>query len=215
MIKAVIFDIDGVLIDSLEANLKFFRQVLKIGGYSMLPTKKLYKSLFHLPIAQSFKVFANTQDTKEIKRLMKLVDDNTHLRTPFDITLNSRKVLALLAKKYPLALVTARIESGLNHYFQVAKTRHLFKVHVHHGHYKNAKPHPEPLLIACKRLKVKPVQAVYIGDARTDIEAAKAAGMKVILFPKRRIPGADAYAKAFTEIPKLIRLLDANILNKK
>lgn len=39
------------------------------------------------------------------------------------------------------------------------------------------KPHPEPLLKACNILAIPPGQALYIGDAVTDIEAANAAGM--------------------------------------
>lgn len=42
-----------------------------------------------------------------------------------------------------------------------------------------SKPHPEPLLYACKLIKLIP-QIAYIGDAVTDIEAGKAAGMRTI-----------------------------------
>lgn len=42
------------------------------------------------------------------------------------------------------------------------------------------KPDPEPLLLACRQLDCNPDQAVYIGDARRDIEAARSAGMHTI-----------------------------------
>ncbi len=42
------------------------------------------------------------------------------------------------------------------------------------------KPHPEPMLAACRDAKVKPKQCLYIGDAAHDIEAGKAAGMKTM-----------------------------------
>lgn len=42
------------------------------------------------------------------------------------------------------------------------------------------KPHPEPLLYACDLVGAQPSQSVYIGDAKTDMEAAKAAGMFAI-----------------------------------
>lgn len=44
----------------------------------------------------------------------------------------------------------------------------------------HAKPHPEPLLEACRRLAVAPDEAVYVGDDLRDIEAAHAAGMPAI-----------------------------------
>jgi phosphoglycolate phosphatase len=44
----------------------------------------------------------------------------------------------------------------------------------------HSKPHPEPLLYACKKMSVQPEHCVYIGDAARDIEAGKAAGMFTI-----------------------------------
>ena len=45
---------------------------------------------------------------------------------------------------------------------------------------KEKKPHPMPLLEACKRLAIAPEQCIYVGDDRRDIQAAKAALMKSI-----------------------------------
>lgn len=44
----------------------------------------------------------------------------------------------------------------------------------------HAKPHPEPLLEACRRLGIPSARAVYIGDDLRDVQAARAAGMPVI-----------------------------------
>lgn len=43
-----------------------------------------------------------------------------------------------------------------------------------------SKPHPEPLLYACQKINRSPEHCIYIGDAKTDIEAAHAANMKSI-----------------------------------
>lgn len=43
------------------------------------------------------------------------------------------------------------------------------------------KPHPEPLLHACKQVNISPQDAVYVGDLQSDIIAAKAAGMKSVV----------------------------------
>ena len=39
------------------------------------------------------------------------------------------------------------------------------------------KPHPAPLLLACERLSIAPDAAAYVGDARSDVESGRAAGM--------------------------------------
>jgi len=44
----------------------------------------------------------------------------------------------------------------------------------------NSKPHPEPMLAACKQAKVKPEHCVYIGDAAHDITAGRSANMKTL-----------------------------------
>lgn len=44
----------------------------------------------------------------------------------------------------------------------------------------NIKPHPEPLLHACKQLSIFPENAIYVGDLHTDILAAKTAKMKSV-----------------------------------
>lgn len=45
----------------------------------------------------------------------------------------------------------------------------------------NSKPHPEPLLTAALQIGVKPEACLYLGDAERDVEAAVAAGMKVLI----------------------------------
>jgi N-acetyl-D-muramate 6-phosphate phosphatase len=45
----------------------------------------------------------------------------------------------------------------------------------------HAKPHPEPLLVAASTLDVLPADCLYVGDAERDVEAARAAGMTVLV----------------------------------
>ncbi|MEQ1527423.1 MAG: HAD-IA family hydrolase [Gallionella sp.] len=45
----------------------------------------------------------------------------------------------------------------------------------------HAKPHPEPMLAACKLIKIAPVQCLYLGDDKRDMEAANAANMRGII----------------------------------
>ena len=45
----------------------------------------------------------------------------------------------------------------------------------------HAKPHPDPLRLAASEVRVAPAQCVYVGDAETDVEAARAAGMASVV----------------------------------
>ncbi len=46
---------------------------------------------------------------------------------------------------------------------------------------RNAKPHPEPLILAAQRLGTEPARCLYVGDAERDAQAARAAGMPAII----------------------------------
>ena len=53
------------------------------------------------------------------------------------------------------------------------------------------KPHPMPMLEACRRIGSKPAECVYIGDARRDIDAGKNAGMATLVALYGYIPEND------------------------
>lgn len=55
----------------------------------------------------------------------------------------------------------------------------------------HAKPHPEPVLHVCREMGVSPTDAVMIGDARVDIEAGRAAGARTIATLYGYIPDAE------------------------
>jgi FMN phosphatase YigB (HAD superfamily) len=62
--------------------------------------------------------------------------------------------------------------------------------------------------MAVERLGVKAEEAVYIGDTATDIEAARAAGMKIILYAQTSLKGADFRVSSFREIPRAVGKLN-------
>jgi phosphoglycolate phosphatase len=45
----------------------------------------------------------------------------------------------------------------------------------------NRKPHPEPMLLACRRAGSEPAECLYVGDAERDIEAGREAGMPTLI----------------------------------
>lgn len=57
MVKAVIFDIDGVLLDSWEANIKFYQLLFEKSGYKV-PSRKQVEGIFHLPMMDAIRVLA-------------------------------------------------------------------------------------------------------------------------------------------------------------
>jgi len=208
MIKAVIFDVDGVLIDSFEANLKFYQDLSVKAGYKK-PTREEYSKLFHATLTDVIKVLTKSKDEKEIKRIWEM-GKNRVVRYPDELISVSKdldKVLDSLKEKYTLAIVTSRLKGGIKKLPQLAKYESLFKTIIYYDDTQNHKPHPDPLLLAVKKLGIKPNEAVYIGDAETDLQASKAAGMKIIIYGKIKHKGADKHTDSFNQLPGLIKQL--------
>jgi HAD superfamily hydrolase (TIGR01549 family) len=208
MIKAVIFDVDGVLIDSFEANLKFFQNLLGFAGYNP-PTRDVYRKMFYLPMYDVIKVLINSEDENEIQRIWAMgkkkvvkYPDNL-LTTPT----NYEKVLKSLSQKYLLGIVTSRVSGSLFKLPQFKNLENLFKAVIYYDDTLKHKPDPEPLLLASKRLNIIPQDSVYVGDTISDIQAAKAAGMKALLYSKVKLNGADIWTADFDKLTQLIASL--------
>lgn len=208
MIKAVIFDVDGVIVDSRDANVALFKTLLEKAGYPQ-PTKKAILKNFHLPLWQSLEILTNSSNQNEIKRIWDLAHDPairpTHL-LKFPEKIN--EILEKLREDYKLAIVTSRIKVGLESVFMTSNVGHLFECVITFEDYKNPKPHPEPLLLAIKRLEIEPNEAIYVGDSHTDIEAAKAAGLKSIHYAHVKHHDADINVSSFADIVEAVAILD-------
>jgi phosphoglycolate phosphatase len=79
-----------------------------------------------------------------------------------------------------------------------------------------AKPDPAPVLEACRRLGVKPSQAVFLGDDRRDVLAGRAAGARTVVASWGYLPrgdygngwGADAVIDRADDLPALLGMAD-------
>ena len=209
MIKAVIFDVDGVLLDSFEANFIFCRELFIEIGYKP-PDREALSKLFHLSLMDVIKKVTGLNNENELKKIW-LIGKNKVIQNPIEssvIPSNLKKVLDQLKEKYLLAVVTSRVSGALFKLAQLSSYESYFKTAIYFEDTVKHKPDPEPLLLAVKRLGIKPSESVYIGDMESDIKAAKAAGMKVIIYSKENLPGADAITSSFDNLPNLIKSLN-------
>ena len=205
MIKAVLFDVDGVLIDSFETNVKFFQDLFQKAGYNP-PTKEEYKFLFHRTFVDVIKIITKTESEDEIKRIYDM-RVNKEIVYPVDLLNFPPKIketVSTLSQKYALGIVTSRIKESVFESETMKELQPYFDCVVTFSDTVNHKPHPEPLLLCAEKMGVNPSECVYIGDSETDIVAAKSAGMKVILFPDSGIFGADIATNIFDLLPSII-----------
>lgn len=207
-IEAVIFDVDGVLVESKEANIFMFQAVLAKAGYPT-PTRKEILDCFHLPLRQSLERLTGSSDPEEIQRIWDSAHDPS-VRPPhlYQFPDEIDDVLRRLNKSYRLGIVTSRSRGGMESVFMAHPIQHFFDVVVVFEDYNNPKPHPEPLLLAAKQLRVHPEAIAYVGDSTSDVEAAKAAGMKSIHLSPSKHQDADAGINSVVEIIEVLHELD-------
>lgn len=205
MIKAIIFDVDGVLIDSLNANVKFYQDLLVHVGYKSPPRSEIFK-LLHLPMMDVIKILTKLTSEKEIKRIWQ-IGKSRSVPYPYDLVSTPKdleQTIKDLNKKYSMGIVTSRIKGGVFTVPQLANLKQYFKVVIYYEDTKKHKPNPDPLLLAAEKLKMMPESIIYIGDMESDIQAAKAAHMKIILYRSKNLFNARHWTHSFNLLPKLI-----------
>jgi HAD superfamily hydrolase (TIGR01509 family) len=206
MIRAVLFDVDGVLLDTLESNtMAYNHDFALLGGKTM--TVDEYKGFYHLPAKKMFKKFFPGKSDEEIEEIViSRIEKASQFFKYAKLNPGVMDTLKVLKENFKLGVVTSRMNPKILDYFSITG---FFQTIVCLSDVKNHKPHPEPLLLALERLDLKPEEAIYVGDAHSDMEAGKAAGMEVIIYRNPDVRG-DYNITDFGDIRKIVEMLNKN-----
>lgn len=171
MIKAVLFDLDGTLVNTMESNYNTYKTLAENRGLNFL----------------SFEDFisfgGNFRNLEESAGIQNVTEDEfvdtysqfLNLEQPFDDTLKILEKVKADGFKTGIATTASwrRINSliekfGLNGFFDSVVSTMDSMMH---------KPDPHSLIVLAENLGVKCEECTYIGDSISDVLAAKAAGM--------------------------------------
>ena len=92
----------------------------------------------------------------------------------------ARRILRLLAPKFDLGIVTSGNRARVRRQLREFSLADYFSACVCSEDTPKKKPHPAPLQLALKRLRLVPGDSVYVGDTAEDIEMARSAGVRAI-----------------------------------
>ncbi len=92
----------------------------------------------------------------------------------------ARRILARLGNAHRLGLVTSGDRDRVISQLREFRLTTLFAARVCSGDTLRKKPHPEPLRLALRQMKLHPSACVYVGDAPQDVEMARRAGVRAI-----------------------------------
>lgn len=213
MIKAIIWDMDGVIIDSETHYIKLEKEFLRRLGIET--EDQVLPNYMGTPFSHYFPILAKQYgSTKNIEEAQQeYVDFISELyRKHATLTSGIQEVFEGLSKDYKFALAT----SSVNKLATIALGRfnllNFFKVRVHGDEIKKGKPDPEIFLKALSDLGFKKEEVVVIEDSYNGIKAGKAAGMKVIAYKALHnkdidFSMADFVVEDLREIPKILKEL--------
>jgi phosphoglycolate phosphatase len=182
-IKTVIYDCDGVLFDSFEANVAFYSQVMDHFGRPPLDrgdadTMRVLHTYCNKDVLCH--LFSGDDRMAEVRAFSATIDYR-RLFPLMQMEEGLRETLELLRGRVELAICTNRASSmesllesfGLAQYFSCVMTA---------GRVVNPKPHPEPLLKVLEHYGIGAGQALFVGDSEVDRQAAEAAGVPFIAY---------------------------------
>ena len=181
--KALLFDLDGTLLDTAPDFLIAINKQLQIHGRDPLITDAVRTSVTHGSIGIIESVYGINQNDPKFAALkdefLELYLSNIAEKTDFFDGI--RQVLdSCVQQGIPWGIVTNKPlrytapllkELGLEQ--QSATT-------ICPDHVSSPKPDPESLLLASSQLSVKPEDCIYVGDHIRDIQAGRSAGMRTI-----------------------------------
>ena len=179
LIKAIIFDVDGVLIDSNKIIVEAYQKTAKKLGLG-IPSDKEILDLFGKPLEEIVRIlWPNTNQELYIKKYRELFMDENLVIPKIDGAIDAvRKIknsgfkLGIISGKIMFFIKKHLEESGFDiKWFEAIGSFEVTKKH---------KPDPEPLFYVMDKLNVKPEETLYVGDAISDHGCAKNAKVEYV-----------------------------------
>jgi HAD superfamily hydrolase (TIGR01509 family) len=206
-IEYVLFDWDGTLLNSFEADANAYMQMFAALGmtWSRAELLRHYSPNWHrvyraarLPRAQ----------WEEADRLWK----HFYRKQKPKLQPGALGVLRTLDRRFKLALVSSGSRARVRRQLREHRVSTMFLTKVCSEDAPRRKPHPAPMRMALEKLCALPHASVYVGDAPEDVEMAHRAGVRAIgvlggsPVPERlRAASPDAMIETIRELPALLK----------
>jgi HAD superfamily hydrolase (TIGR01509 family) len=186
-LRVIVFDCDGVLFDTEEANRVYYNHFLEhFGRPEMTPEQLRYvhAHTFHQALEH---LFADEEARRAALAYRKKLDYGEFLKY-LTIEPDLLRLLPRLRLRYKTAIATNRMDTmhRLLRDFGIAEQ---FDLVVTSLDVERPKPFPDPLLKILAHFRVEPWQALFVGDSEVDENTAAAAGVPFVAY---RNPGLAA-----------------------
>ncbi len=193
--RAIVFDLDGTLVDSLPLVLRSIAHAIEPFGPTR-PTMEIFAHLGGPPERFLGGLVGDVRHVPEaMARMAAFHQSNQHLIRPFEGL--GPMLAALKARGTALAIWTGRDRASGESLLREHGMDGLFATVVYGDDLPTHKPDPEGLIEILRRLEVGAKEALFIGDADVDVLGGAAAGVDTVLIRHSRSIEADILAKAW------------------
>ena len=213
--KAIIFDMDGVIVDSEKIKFEITKEIVESFGFQWKQEDQekgigLNANDFWSHIIKKFNLNATRNELEE--KFSNVY--NKKIKEEAKFIPSSKKFLKKInERKIKTALASSSSREKIKIVLKKLKIENCFESIVAGDELIHAKPDPEIFLIAAKRIKAKPEECIVIEDSPLGIEAAKKAGMTAIAVPCKMTKNLD-FSEADYKINSL-KEFPMNLLEEK
>jgi len=202
-IRIVVFDCDGVMFDTAEANKAYYNNLLKqFQKPAMTRAQFAYTQMHTVDESLAF-LFDDAAVLDEVQAYRMRMNYLPYLKYMV-IEPDLRPLLNRLRPRYRTAIATNRTDTM----DCVLKTHDLeksFDLVVTAFDVMHPKPHPEQLHKILAHFGLRREQAIYIGDSELDEHAAGAAGIAFVAYANRALR-ADFHIKRLKELEEILKV---------
>lgn len=200
MIKAIIFDMDGLMIDSERVTFECYQERLKDMNLTM--DEKFYKTLLGKPIKGIYQRFYDVYGNDfPIQNVIQDVHQLMAERFETEGVPVKKGLVELLHylkdNNYKTIVATSSNRDRVDKILAQAKITEFFDDSICGDEVTKGKPNPEVFLKSCQKLGVNVDEAIVLEDSEAGIQASYDANIKVICIPDMKYPEKQYEEKTF------------------
>ena len=204
-IRCVVYDCDGVLFDSLEANTKLYNDLCALVGRGPLREEEMQYVHTHTVFEALHFIFGKENDLekKALEILKQKQVDLKNYVMYLRMEPHLLQTLESLKEKGILRAINTNRTTSMKYIMERFNLWPYFEMVVTALDVKNPKPHPESIEKIIQELNLNKEEAVFVGDSDVDQQTAKSSGIKFIAY-KNRVIQNDAYIEDHLDVLKLL-----------
>ena len=200
MIKAIIFDMDGLMIDSERVTFECYQEILK--GMNLNMDEEFYKTLLGKPLKgiyqRFYDVYGNDFPIEDVIKDVHALMAKRFETEGVPIKTGLKSLLEYLKENnYKTIVATSSNRDRVDTILSQAQITDYFDDSICGDEVTKGKPNPEVFLKSCQKLGVNVDEAIVLEDSEAGIQASYDAGIKVICIPDMKYPEKQYEEKTF------------------